>query len=113
MVADAMLITRQRKRSILQLLWLPLLTAAVLSYFGYHTFHGDFGIWARDRLEAEAERLSIERNHLAAERAALEVRVATVRPESLDADVVDMLARKALGVMRADEVIVRLGAAQQ
>jgi cell division protein FtsB len=108
-----MMITRQRKRSILQMLWLPLLTAGVLSYFGYHTFHGDFGIWARDRLEAEARRLTAERDGLLAERESLEVRVARVRPESLDADVVDMLARQSLGVMRADEVVVRLGAAQQ
>jgi cell division protein FtsB len=108
-----MLITRQRKRSILQMLWLPALTAGVLAYFGYHTFHGDFGIWARERLEAEAERLTIERDRLVAEREALEIRVATVKPESLDADVVDMLARQALGLMRPDEVVVRLGAAQQ
>ena len=108
-----MLITRQRKRSILQLLWLPVLTAGVLAYFGYHTFNGDFGIWARDRLTAEAERLTIERDRLVTERAALEIRVATIRPESLDADVVDVLARQALGLMRPDEVVVRLGAPQQ
>ncbi len=108
-----MLITRQRKRSILQRLWLPVVAAGVLAYFGYHTFNGDFGIWARDRLVAEAERLTTERDRLVAEREALEIRVAAVRPESLDADVVDMLARQALGLMRPDEITVRLGAAQQ
>jgi cell division protein FtsB len=108
-----MMITRQRKQSFLKRLWLPVVAAAFLSYFGYHAFHGAFGIWAMDRLTAEAARLTVERDRLVAEREALELRVATVRPESLNADVVDQLARQSLGMMRADEVVVRIGAAQQ
>jgi cell division protein FtsB len=108
-----MMITRQRKRSFLKRLWLPVVAAAFLSYFGYHAFNGDFGIWAMDRMTIEAARLTVERDRLVARREALELRVASVRPESLDADVVDQLARQSLGLMRADEVVVRLGAAQQ
>jgi cell division protein FtsB len=58
-------------------------------------------------------RLSAERDQLRAERQALEKRVATVRPESLDADVVDIEARMALNLMRPDEVVIRLSAPQQ
>lgn len=108
-----MMITRQRRRPFLQRLWLPAVAAAFLSYFGYHTFNGDFGIWARERLVTEAERLTVERDRLLADREAMERRVASVRPESLDADVIDMHARQALGMMRPDEVVIRLGAAQQ
>ena len=39
--------------------------------------------------------------------------VNSVRPESLDADVVDFEARKALNLLRPDEVVIPLGAAQQ
>jgi cell division protein FtsB len=108
-----MMITRQRKQSVLQLVWLPVLAIGFVAYFGYHAFSGDFGIWARERLEAEAERLTAERDRLVGEREALERRVASVRPESLDPDVVDLHARQSLGMMRSDEVVIRLDAAQQ
>ena len=92
---------------------MPLVTVGFLSYFGYHAFNGAFGIWAMDRLEADAVRLTFEHDRLKAEREALERRVATVRPASLDADVIDLAARTALNLMRPDEVVVDLGAPQQ
>lgn len=107
------MITRHRKRSFLRRLVFPLVAIGVLAYFGYHAFDGNFGIWAHERLVAETERLTAERDRLVAEREALERRVASVKPGSVDPDVVDMLARQALGAMRPDEIVVRLGAAQQ
>ena len=107
------MITRYRKPSRLRRLWMPLLTIGFLAYFGYHTFTGAFGIWAMDRLEAEGARLTEQRDTLKQERAMLERRVATVRPSSLDADVIDLEARHALNVLRPDEVVVNLGALQQ
>jgi cell division protein FtsB len=107
------MMTRQRKKSAFRRLWMPLLAAGFLSYFGYHAFSGSFGIWAMDRLEADAARLIVDRDRLKSEREVLERRVATVRPSSLDADVVDLEARSALNLMRPDEVVVSLGALQQ
>jgi cell division protein FtsB len=107
------MITRQRKKSFFRRLWLPLLAAGILGYFGYHAFTGAFGIWAMDRLEAEGATLTAERDQLDVERAALQRQVDTVRPTSLDADVVDFEARKALNLMRPDEVVISLGALQQ
>ena len=108
-----MMITRQHKKSFLRRLWLPLLTIGFLSYFGYHAFNGAFGIWAMDRLEADAARLTVELDAVKQERQTMERRVASVRPESLDADVIDVQARSALSLMRPDEVVISLGAAQQ
>lgn len=107
------MITRQHSKSFVRRLWMPLLTVGFVTYFGYHAFHGAFGIWAMDRLEADAARLAGERDRLQAERAELERRVALVRPDSLDADTVDMQARAALNLMRPEEVVIRLGAPQQ
>ena len=107
------MITRHRKKSVLRRLLMPVVAISFLGYFGYHAFSGSFGIWAMDRLEADAARLIVDRDRLAAERAALERQVATVRPSSLDADVVDFEARHALNVMRPDEVLIDLGAPQQ
>ena len=58
-------------------------------------------------------RLTAELDDLKAEHDRLEKQVATVRPASLDADVVDIQARQALNIMRPDEVVIHLGAAQQ
>jgi cell division protein FtsB len=60
-----MMITRQRRQSFVKRLWLPVLAAAFLSYFGYHAFHGAFGIWAMERLTIQAARLTVERDRRA------------------------------------------------
>jgi cell division protein FtsB len=107
------MITRHRKKSVLRRLLMPLVAVGFLSYFGYHAFNGAFGIWAMDRLEADGAQLTVTRDRLVAERTTLERQVASVRPSSLDADVIDLEARHALNLMRPDEVVVSLGAAQQ
>jgi cell division protein FtsB len=107
------MITRQHKKSFARRLVLPLVAVAVVGYFGYHAFTGAFGIWAMDRLETDGARLRVERDQLEAQRASLQTAVNTLRPETLDADVVDFEAREALNLLRPDEVVVRLGAVQQ
>ncbi len=107
------MITRLRKKSAFRRLLMPLVAVGFLSYFGYHAFNGAFGIWAMDRLEIDAAQLTVEHDKLVAQRTTLERQVASVRPSSLDADVIDLAARHALNLMRPDEVEISLGAAQQ
>lgn len=107
------MITRHRRRTFFRRIWLPLLSAAILGYFGYHAFSGSFGIWAMDRLETDTVRLTAELDELKAERMLLEKQVASVRPSSLDADAVDLDARQALNMIRPDEVVIAGGAPQQ
>ena len=71
------------------MLWMPLVTAAFLGYFGYHAFTGAFGLQSMDRLVEEAAALSSQLAALRDQRQALETKVARVRPDSLDADLVD------------------------
>jgi cell division protein FtsB len=105
--------TRQHRKRILRRLALPLLAIGVFAYFGYHTFSGSFGIWAMERLDADAGGLAAQHDQLVAEREALERKVNTLKPSSLDADVVDLEARQQLNLMRPDEVVINLGAPQQ
>jgi cell division protein FtsB len=107
------MITRQRRLSPLRRLWMPLLTAGFLCYFGYHAFTGSYGKWAMDRMKNEAVTLGAELDKLKTEHAALESRVALLRPESLDADLVDTKARTELNLLRPDEVVITFGASQQ
>lgn len=92
---------------------MPLITAAFLGYFGYHAFNGYYGILSRDRLEAEAEMLSQQLEALKHEHASYERRVAMLRADSLDADLIDVSARRSLNRIRPDEVVVRLDDSQQ
>ena len=103
------MITRQYRQSWLKRLILPALTLAVLGYFGCHAFHGYYGIWSMDRLEAEAVRLAVQADNLEKERATLEQRVNLLRADKLDADLVDLEARAALNRIRPDELVIRTG----
>jgi|SRR5579871_2245386 len=107
------MITRQHRRSRLKWLWMPLLTFAFVGYFGFHTFNGAYGKWALDRMQAQAAALESQLADLKRERTELEKRVSFLRPESLDADMVDVEARTQLNVVRPDELVVSLGATQQ
>lgn len=98
--------TRQRRRSIYRRLILPALTIAFLSYFAYHAFHGDYGLLARARLDHEAMQLSVELAALKSRSERLERRVALLRPESLDPDMIDEYARRNLNLAHPNEVTI-------
>lgn len=106
------MITRHRRKSPLNRLWVPVFAVLFLAYFGYHAFTGSYGLWSLDRLEAEAETLKAQLDTLKAERAVIERRVAFLKPDSLDADVVDTEARMSLNLLRPDEVVISFGAVQ-
>ena len=86
---------------------LPVAIGLSLStYFGYHAVYGARGMQAIERLD---ERITAANEVLALElqrRAALERRVALLRPNSLDPDLLEERARNLLSVGRADEVIL-------
>lgn len=107
------MVTRQRRHSTLNRLWMPLITAAFLGYFGYHAFSGYYGLLSRDRLEAEAAMLSRELEVLKQERDRYERRVEMLRSDQLDADLIDVEARRALNRIRPDEVVLHFEGQQQ
>ncbi|WP_421723643.1 FtsB family cell division protein [Bauldia sp.] len=105
--------TRHRRVSPFRRLWLPLITASVLGYFAYHAHHGSYGLPALERMEQEIAELKERLDELRQERAALERKVSYLKPDSLDADVLDMEARASLNLLRPDEVVISFGAVQQ
>ncbi len=95
-----------RQGGFLRAIWMPVVTALFLAYFGYHAVNGAFGMKSMDRLTDETGQLTAQLADLKSQRTALETKVARMRPDSLDADLVDSSARAALSVMRTDEVVV-------
>jgi cell division protein FtsB len=85
---------------------LPVIGVCVAGYFAYHAVQGDRGIIAwlvLNQQIAEAQEVEAE---LAAERATLEQRVALLRPDSLDPDLLAERARVMLNLAHADELII-------
>ena len=104
---------RKRARHILG----PVLGACLAGYFVYHAVQGDRGLMAWLMLNQQIREATAVRDSVAAERAAWEHRVALLRPDSLDPDMLDERARAVLNLGNPDELVIlpdppRAGAAQ-
>lgn len=76
-------------------------------YFTYASVQGEFGIFERAQIEAEAELLEAERARLQADVALLRNKTHRLSDSYLDLDLLDEQARNVLGFVRADEIVVR------
>ena len=75
-------------------------------YFAFASIQGDYGLFRRLQIEAEAEELRLERDRLQAEVAALANRTRRMSDDYLDLDLLDEQARSVLGLVRPDEVVI-------
>ncbi|MBC2885101.1 septum formation initiator family protein [Ochrobactrum sp. CM-21-5] len=98
--------TKQKRKSIRGRFVLPILTAAFLSYFGFHAYHGEYGLYARIQLEEQKSLLSKKLEKIASERLALEKRVALLRDGTIEKDMLDEQARRALNLSHPDELTI-------
>ena len=73
-------------------------------YFTFASVQGDFGLFKRVQIEAEAEVLRSEKARLATEVAALENKTLRLSDRYLDLDLLDEQARDVLGLIRSDEI---------
>jgi cell division protein FtsB len=97
--------TRQHKKRKTGALIVPAIAAAFLSYFGYHAFQGEFGIYAKYAFEERIVALETELGAVREQRANLEHRVKLLRDGSLEKDMLDEYARRALNLAHEDEII--------
>lgn len=98
--------TRQHKQRNTGRLIVPLLCAAFLAYFGFHAYHGEFGIYSKYRLQAQAAELQAQLATVKARRMEMEQRVQLLHDGSMEKDMLDEQARRALNLSLPDEVIV-------
>ncbi|NEY89282.1 FtsB family cell division protein [Tabrizicola oligotrophica] len=76
-------------------------------YFTFAAVQGDYGVFRRVQINAEAEALRAERDRLAGELAAMSNLTHRLSDTYLDLDLLDQQAREVLGYMRADEIVIR------
>jgi cell division protein FtsB len=87
----------------------PALFLAVSGYFAWHAVHGERGLMARDKRQADIVAARAELTRAEAERDAMERRVAGLRGDRLDRDQLEERARSLLNMVGRDEVIVPYG----
>jgi cell division protein FtsB len=81
--------------------------SGLLGYFGWHGYYGPRSFDHRDELAAKAEALDGKVTEIREQRQALERRVALMRPQSIDPDMLEELARSTLDFGKPGELIVR------
>ncbi|MBB5693473.1 FtsB family cell division protein [Muricoccus pecuniae] len=89
-----------------QALVLPVIFFALCGYFAHHAMHGTRGILAREARNAEIAAARIVLAEAEAERDSMERKVAGLRAEHLDRDMLEERARALLNVVSRDEIIV-------
>ena len=100
--------TRQRKNSSLSRLAVPAICSLLIAYFLFHAWSGRYGIVAMQEMEEERTRLEFELVRVKEKRAALEARVTPLRDGTIEKDMLDEQARRALSMSKEDEVTVLL-----
>ncbi|MDW6022848.1 septum formation initiator family protein [Mesorhizobium sp. BAC0120] len=100
--------TRQHKNRNTGRLIVPAISALFLAYFGFHAYHGEFGINSKYQLEAQALELNEELAAIKAQRLELERRVQLMHDGTLEKDMLDEQARRSLNVSHSDEITIML-----
>jgi cell division protein FtsB len=104
------MVVRTRLRSIVLPIALYLVLGVASAYLVWGASNGEHGLKAKEEFDAEAIQLKAELARLKTERAGWELRVASLRPESVDRDLLDEEAHALLDRVSRDEVVIFTGA---
>lgn len=91
------MVTHRRRRMILTALGLYIFAALFIGYFGVNAFTGAHGLRAQADLDRQMATMERELTRLKAERSEWERRVALLRSDRIDPDMLDERARALLG----------------
>ena len=104
--------TRQHKQRNTGRLIVPAVSALFLAYFGFHAYHGEFGIYSKYLYEAQAVELQSRLDAVKAQRVGMERRVQLLQDGTLEKDMLDEQARRALNLSKPDEIVIMRTSAQ-
>lgn len=80
---------------------------ALCIYFTFAAVQGDFGLFRRVEVSAEARALSVDLAELQSQLDEMENLTRRLSDTYLDLDLLDQQARSVLGLLRADEIVIR------
>ena len=91
------MVTNRRRRVVITALALYTFAALFVGYFAVNAFTGNHGLRAQQDLDQQLRSMQAELDQLKAERALWERRVALLRSDNIDPDMLDERARAILG----------------
>ncbi|MBF9232562.1 FtsB family cell division protein [Microvirga alba] len=103
------MVVRRRARKILIPLLVYSVSAGVVGYFVHHAHSGARGIEAREQFEAQAAGLTRELDAVKTERADWERRIALLRNDQIDRDLLEERARIMLGRVHRNDLVIIMG----
>ncbi|WP_407648252.1 FtsB family cell division protein [Harenicola maris] len=83
------------------------ITISLCVYFTFAAVQGDYGVFRRIEIEAEARVLREEKADLQRQVSVLRNKTHRLSDGFLDLDLLDQQARDVLGLIRADEIVIR------
>ena len=79
---------------------------ALLGFFAWHAWEGPRGFRFNEKLGAQSAQLAADLAAIQKQRTGFEQRVSLLRPESVDPDMLDQMARQTLDMAGPNELIV-------
>jgi len=98
--------TKQKRRSNKGRFILQVFTAAVLSYFAYHLYHGEYGLESRKAVEQRIVALDRHYRELTAGNLQMKKRIALLQDGQIEKDMLDEYARRNLNFSRPNELTI-------
>jgi cell division protein FtsB len=80
---------------------------ALSLYFTFAAVQGDFGLFRRAEISAESQELRVQLAKVRADVVRMENLTKRLSDDYLDLDLLDERARAVLGMVRADEIVIR------
>lgn len=102
------MVTRKRLRSILNALALYVMAALLIGYFGVNAYDGAHGLKAKEDIDRETAALSAELVQLQSERGQWERRIALLKSDDIDADMLDERARALLDDVDPNDLVMMI-----
>ncbi len=102
------MVSHRRRRTILTALGLYIFAAAFIGYFGVNAFTGNHGLRAQIDLDAQMTAMQEELRQVKDERAGWERRVALLRSDRIDPDMLDERARALIGYVDSRDLVFLL-----
>lgn len=96
-----------RKKPAFGIILYSLAAMALSGYFTFAAVQGDFGLLKRAEIEADERDLRDQLAQLQTQVARMENLTLRLSDSYLDLDLLDQQARDVLGLLRADEIVIR------
>ncbi len=103
------MVVRRRARAILIPLLLYSVSAAIVGYFVHHAHNGSHRLQAKYAFKAKVVEVTREVETLRTERAEWDRRIALLRSDQLDRDILEERGRSLLGRVHRNDLVIITG----